>query len=433
MKAPIRPTLAPQQLKSKPLQTPVALTVAYEFASFEHCRATYALQVKSHGYSRISNPTVEELENRLRDRSEAVGSVAFASGMAAISNLLFAVAYSGANVVANPQLYGGTIALFQYCETFGIETRWVDFRDYNAVRAAIDDNTVLIFSETISNPGMRMYAYDVIYAIAQEAGVLCAIDNTNLVGLFDALDYCDVEVLSATKYIGGHGTAVGGLLVCGPFEAMPSRYPRLFTKSGDYAQQRAVDINRESPFLTVFRCSLLRNFGAAMSPMNAFLFLNGLETLDLRMGAVSRSAVKMAEWLACSSEVSIVNHPELNADNRDFLKYFAKGTGGLFCFELRRGIAAVPILLDSLRRVKIATNIGDCKTILQHVATTSHGQCDEESLARAGANSSTLRVSTGLEATEELIEDLRNALSICAQHTYPLEVRSARQNVTAPT
>lgn len=414
-------TIPPPPKKTRPLRPPIAATVAYAFESFEHCADTYGHKVRSHAYSRLSNPTVEALEEAMAAKSGALQSVGFASGMAAISALYMSLCRPGKNIVSSSRLYGGTLALQKSLMQFGVGIRYADFSNAAAVEAQIDDDTVMLFSEPIANPAMDWYDYAKIRELAKAHSVLCVLDNTNTVALFNALSWCDLEVVSATKYIGGHGAGLGGLVMCAPVVLSPTRYQHLNHCSGDFGNRSPLEFG-EYALPNMLRGSHLRNFGACMSPFNAFLFSLGLDTLDLRMIDISRRTLELARLCAADPAVELVLHPELGPCSSGIHEYFPQGTGGLFSFQLRGGIDNVKQFFGALSFIPVATNIGDSKTIIQHVETTSHSQLTQEQLNAAGIPPNLLRVSVGLEPLEKLVAEFKECLAAAARCGAPLPI-----------
>lgn len=401
---------APPAKFTRPLRPPIVATVAYEFESFQHCADTYGHKVRSHAYSRLSNPTVEALEESISARTGALATVAYASGMAAISALYLAFGRPGKNIVSSSRLYGGTLALQHNLQEFGIEFRYVDFGDAGAVEEAIDDNTVMLFSEPIANPAMNWYDFAAIRDVANRKGVVSVLDNTNTTALFDALAWADVDVTSATKYVGGHGSGLGGLVICSALDLQNNkRYQYLDKTSGDFAGQSPISFGVHA-LPNMLRGANLRNFGACLSPFNAYLFQLGLDTLDLRMRDISKRCLELAKYCDAHLSVGIVLHAELGAAATGIERYFPQGTGGLFSFTLNGGMPAIHRFFDALSLIPVATNIGDSRTIVQHVESTSHSQLSREKLDAAGIPSGLLRVSVGLEPIEKLLAEFKTAL-----------------------
>lgn len=395
---------------TRPLRPPIAATVAYEFESLQHCADTYGHKVQSHAYSRLSNPTVEALEESVSARTGALATVAYASGMAAISALYLAFGRPGKNIVSSSRLYGGTLALQHNLQEFAIEFRYVDFADAGAVEDAIDDDTVMLFSEPIANPAMNWYDFAAIRDVAGRKGVVSVLDNTNTTGLFDALAWADVDITSATKYVGGHGAGLGGLVSCSELNLQQNRrYQYLDKPSGDFAGQSPLAFGGYA-LPRMLRGANLRNFGACLSPFNAYLFQLGLDTLDLRMRDISKRCLELALYCQSHSSVDLVLHPEIGTAADGIERYFPRGTGGLFSFTLHGGMPAIQRFFDALSLIPVATNIGDSRTIVQHVESTSHSQLSREKLDAAGIPSGLLRVSVGLEAIEKLLAEFNTAL-----------------------
>lgn len=394
---------------TQPLRPPIAATVAYQFESFQHCADTYGHRVRSHAYSRLSNPTVEALEERITQKEGAHQTVAFASGMAAISALYMGLCRPGNNIVSSSRLYGGTLALQHRVKEFGVEIRYADFSSSKSIESSIDDKTVMLFSEPIANPAMDWYDFEAIYQIAKKHNVVCVLDNTNTIALFDAMNYCDLEIVSATKYVGGHGAGLGGLAICGPFDISDKRYEGANSPSGDFGGKRPSETGVNA-IPNILRGSQLRNFGGCLSPFNAYIFSLGMDTLDLRMRDISRRTLAIAQLCEKHPAVELVFHAELGPKAKGVEKYFPNGTGGLFSFKLHGDESNVRRFFDALQLIPVATNIGDARTIVQHVETTSHSQLSPDQLTAAGIPRNLLRVSMGLESLEDLTVEFTRAL-----------------------
>lgn len=402
---------SPQVRATRPLRPPIAATVAYEFDSLQHCADTYGHKIQSHAYSRLSNPTVEALEQSMSERCGAYKAVAYASGMAAISALYMALARPGKNIVSSSRLYGGTLALQHNLREFGVEFRYVDFSNPGEIESAIDENTVMLFSEPIANPAMSWYDFAAVKELAASYEVLSVLDNTNTIALFDALRWCDIEVDSATKYVGGHGAGIGGLVLCSRIDLSKKRYAHLSKPSGDFGGRNPVSLGADA-LPGILRGACLRNFGACLSPFNAYLFQLGLDTLDLRMRDISYRTLELARFCHSHPCVGVVLHAEVGPHSAGIEKYFPRGTGGLFSFTLKQqGYEAIQKFFGSLSLIPVATNIGDSRTIVQHVESTSHSQLTQEQLAAAGIPPGLLRVSVGLEPLDKLLKEFSCALS----------------------
>jgi O-acetylhomoserine (thiol)-lyase len=283
-----------------------------------------------------------------------------------------------------------------------------------SLSALIDENTVLIFSEPIANPAMNWYDFEAVRDLSLEFGVLNAIDNTNTVALFDALAWCDIDVTSATKYIGGHGAGLGGIVLCKSFALDHPRYAHLNKPGGDFGGKSPLEFGPLA-LPSILRGACLRNHGACMSPFNAFLFQLGLDTLDLRMRDISSRCLSLAKYCQSHSAVGTVLHAELGPSAQGIERYFPHGTGGLFSFSLKGGKPAIERFFDALSMIPVATNIGDSKTIIQHVESTSHSQLSQQQLDAAGILPGLLRVSVGLESLDKLIAEFETALAAAMQ------------------
>ncbi|CCE98562.1 K01740 O-acetylhomoserine (thiol)-lyase (plasmid) [Sinorhizobium fredii HH103] len=395
---------------SRPLREPIVASVAYAFESFDHCVDTYAGRVNSHAYSRISNPTVEGLERRIATMLGGSEAVAFSSGMAALAGLFLMLTAPGTNIVSSPRLYGGTLAFFNWLQGFGVETRFAEFNHIEAVSRLVDQNTIALFSEPIANPSMRTYDFEAVNRLSEELDVLYILDNTNTVGLFNSLRWADVEVVSATKYVGGHGAAVGGLVISKSTSSKLNRCRQFSNPSGDFSGRRPIDIAGSETIPAVLRRSILRNLGGCMSPFNAFLFSLGCDTLALRMRDISVRTEGLARFLHAHPAVDVVLHPSISDQAHLVSRYFPNGSGGLLSFRIKGGEQSVRSFFDNLPSLPVATNIGDSVTIVQHVETTSHSQLAPAALTAAGIVPDLLRVSVGLEPLEQLIDEFTCAL-----------------------
>jgi O-acetylhomoserine (thiol)-lyase len=338
-----------------------------------------------------------------------------ASGMAAIAYALFNVAQAGDEILALSTLYGGTYTLLMdRMRRHGITVRLIDPEDLSALEAAITDKTRAIYLETIGNPNMNIPDFDAIAAVAHSRGVCVIADNTfgtpYLVRLGD--HGVDVVVHSLTKYIGGHGTSIGGAVIdMGSFDWRSPRYPDFVEPDPGYHGLVYADLG-PGAYITKLRVMQLRDTGAALSPFNAFLFLQGLETLSLRMDRHSANALRIAEWLQNHPQVQWVRYPALPGDpyHERALRYFPKGLGAILSFGIRGGITAGKKFIDALQVFSLLANVSDTKSLVIHPASTTHSQLDEEGLRLAGVAPEGIRLSVGLEDVEDLIEDLEQAL-----------------------
>jgi O-acetylhomoserine (thiol)-lyase len=396
--------------------TPIYLSTAFVFRDSDQAAARFNMEQAGHVYSRISNPTVSVLEERIAALEGGVGAIATASGQAALHLAVATIAGAGSHIVASRALYGGSHNLLHYTmRRFGIETTFIDPRDADAWRAAIRPETRLLFGETLGNPGLDVLDIPTVSAIAHEHGLPLLVDSTFttpwLIRPFDL--GADLVYHSATKFLCGHGTVVGGLLVdSGRFDWDRSgRFPEL---TEPYAGFHGMVFSEEStvaPFLLRARREGLRDFGACMSPMNAFQILQGIETLSLRMERHVANACKIAAFLAAHPMVSRVSYPALEShpDHALARRLMPRGCGAVFSFDLKGDRAAGRRFVESLRVFSHLANVGDARSLVIHPASTTHFRMDAPALAAAGIGEGTLRLSVGLEDADDLIADLKAA------------------------
>jgi len=372
-----------------------------------------------HVYSRISNPTNAVLEERVTALEGGVGAVATASGQAALHLAISTLAGAGSHVVASRAIYGGSHNLLHYTlRRFGIDTAFVDPRDFSAWRAAIRPNTKVLFGETLGNPGLDVLNVRAVADIAHEHGLPLLVDSTFTTPyLLRPFDYgADLVCHSATKFLGGHGTAIGGLLVdSGAFDWEASgRFPEL---TEPYAGFHGMDFQEESTvaaFLLRARREGLRDFGACMAPMTAFQLLQGVETLSLRMERHIANTRVIIKFLVEHAAVESLSYPELSShpDHALAKVILPRGCGAVFTFEIRGGRAAGRKFIESLRLLSHLANVGDAKSLVIHPASTTHFRLDDEALKAAGIGAGTIRLSIGLEDVADLIDDLAQALRL---------------------
>jgi O-acetylhomoserine (thiol)-lyase len=396
--------------------TPIYLSTAFVFRDSDQAAARFNMEQAGHVYSRISNPTVSVLEERIAALEGGVGAIATASGQAALHLAVATIAGAGSHIVASRALYGGSHNLLHYTmRRFGIETTFIDPRDADAWRTAIRPETRLLFGETLGNPGLDVLDIPTVSAIAHEHGLPLLVDSTFttpwLIRPFDL--GADLVYHSATKFLCGHGTVVGGLLVdSGRFDWDRSgRFPEL---TEPYAGFHGMVFSEEStvaPFLLRARREGLRDFGACMSPMNAFQILQGIETLSLRMERHVANACKIAAFLAAHPMVSRVSYPALEShpDHALARRLMPRGCGAVFSFDLKGDRAAGRRFVESLRVFSHLANVGDARSLVIHPASTTHFRMDAPALAAAGIGEGTLRLSVGLEDADDLIADLKAA------------------------
>ena len=396
---------------------PIYQTTSYVFRDTDHAAALFNLERSGHIYSRISNPTTAVLEERVAALEQGVGAVATASGQAALHLAITTLTGQGGHIVASASLYGGSVNLLALTlPRFGIETTFVKPRDLKGIEAAIRPETALIFAETLGNPGLEVLNIPAVSEIAHRAGLPLLIDNTF------ASPYlcrpvelgCDLVMHSATKWLGGHGVAIGGVVVDGGrFDWEKSgRFPTL-TKP--YAGYHGIDFAEEfgpQAFCMRARAEGLRDFGAAMSPANAFHILQGVETLPLRMERHVANTAKVLEFLMESEAVSWVLHPTLpsHEDHELAKRLLPKGAGSIVSFGVKGGRAAGRRFIEACGLASHLANVGDAKTLVIHPASTTHQQMDAEQLAAAGVGEDMIRLSVGLEDLGDIVEDLRQAL-----------------------
>ena len=399
--------------------TPIYQTTSYTFNDSQHGADLFDLKVPGNIYSRIMNPTNGVLEQRIAELEGGVGALALASGMAAIRYSIEAIAEVGSNIVSTSQLYGGTYNLFAH--TFprqGIETRFADANDFERVKSLIDENTKALFCESIGNPAGNIVDLQKWADIAHEAGVPLIVDNTVATPLLcRAFDHgADIVVHSLTKYIGGHGTTIGGAIVdSGKFDwaAHSDRFPIMSTPDPSY--HGVVYTEAMGPAAYIGRCRVvpLRNTGAALSPHSAFLIMQGLETLALRMERHCENAEKVAQHLNNHPLVNWVNYATLpDSPYRETCNKICGGrASGIISFGINGGAAAGSKFIDALQLILRLVNIGDAKSLSCHPASTTHRQLNEQELASAGVTEDMVRISVGIEHIDDILEDVDQALA----------------------
>jgi len=401
---------------------PIHYTTSYVFADADQAAGRFDMSRAGHVYSRLSNPTTAVLEERVAALDGGIGAIATASGQAALHLAIATLTGAGGHIVASRALYGGSHNLLRYTlPRFGIQTTFVDPRDTDAWRAAITDNTVLLFGESIGNPGLDVLDIPMVAAIAHEHGLPLMVDATVVSPCLQqpiALG-ADLVVHSATKYLGGHGVAMGGLLIDGGcFDWTAS--PRFATLTTPYDGFHGMDFSEESPvaaFLLRARREGLRDFGACLSPMNAFQILQGLETLPLRMAQHVRNARQIADYLSAQPMVERVNYPGLatHPDHALANALLPKGPGAILTVELTGGRRAGMAFIDALRVFSHVANVGDAKSLVIHPASTTHSRMSSEDLAASGIGEGMVRLSIGLEDADDLLADLDRALRAVAK------------------
>jgi len=398
---------------------PIYQTVSYNFNDAQHAQDLFALAEPGNIYSRIMNPTWNVLEERMAALEGGVAALAVASGQAAVTYSVLNVCRSGDNIIASSKLYGGTYNLFAHTlPQYGIEVRFVDPDKPEELASHVDENTKLVFAETIGNPRLNVVDLDAWADAAHAEGLPLVVDNTVptpiLTRVFD--HGADIVVHSATKFIGGHGTSIGGIIVdSGNFDwaAQPDRYPGLTKPDPSYHGVVWTDAMGPAAYVGRVRTVLLRNTGAALSPFNAFLLLQGIETLPLRMERHSENALAVAEHLKGLDGVTWVEYPGLpDSSHAEIASRILKGgSGALVAFGIEGGRDAGRKFIDSLELFSHLANIGDAKSLAIHPATTTHSQLDEGELASAGVTDDMVRLSVGIENIDDIVADIDQALA----------------------
>ena len=399
---------------SRARAVPIYQTTSYVFESADHAARVFALQEPGNIYTRITNPTTAVLEERLAQLDDGVAALAVSSGQAAIALTVLNIARAGQNIVSSSAIYGGTYNLFHHTlARFGIEVRFVDSSDVSSVAHAIDSNTRLVYTESIGNPKNNVDDFDAIAAVAHAHGLPFVVDNTVSPIIFRPFDHgADLVVYSLTKFIGGHGTSIGGAIVdSGRFDWTNGRFPE-FTEP-DPSYHGLVFGTLPAAFAIRARVQLLRDLGPCLSPFNAFQFIQGLETLPLRIKAHCRNALAVAEWLQANPSVAWVNYPLLpdHPDHERAKRYLTDGAGAIVGFGIRGGLDAGRRVIDSVKLFSHLANIGDAKSLIIHPASTTHQQLSQEERRATGVTDDYLRLSIGIEDIQDILEDLEQAIA----------------------
>jgi len=396
---------------------PIFQTTSYVFEDTESAAAYFNLQEYGNTYARIMNPTVAAFEERVANLDDGAGAVAFASGLAAQSAAMFTLLRPGDHIVASSALYGGTITQLKHVlGKLSVGLDFVDVDDLGAWRAAMKDNTKLLFAETIGNPGGNVLDIEKVAELAHEHECPLMIDNTFATPyLCRPLEWgADIVVYSATKFLGGHGTSLGGVVVeSGEFDWSNGRFPVISDPSPAYHGLAFHETFGMYGYLMKLRAETLRDLGAAISPFNAFLLAQGIETLPLRMRQHVANAQAVAKFLEAHPGVSRVSYPGLAGSRHHELaeKYLPEGAGAVFCFDLPGGREHGQKFIESLTLFSHLANVGDAKSLVIHPASTTHRQLSEEELANAGISAGTIRLSIGIESADDLIWDLQQGLA----------------------
>jgi O-acetylhomoserine (thiol)-lyase len=396
---------------------PIFQTTSYVFEDPESAAAYFNLQEFGNTYSRIMNPTVAAFEERVASLEGGCAAVAFASGIAAQGAALFTLLGPGDHVVSSSALYGGTVNQLKHLlRKLSVDLTWVDPDDLDAWRAAVRENTKVFYGETIGNPGGNVLDIEAVAAVAHEHGIPLLVDNTFATPyLCRPIEWgADVVLHSATKFIGGHGTSIGGVVVdSGRFNWSNGRFPIVAAPSPAYHGLQFHETFGTYGYAMKLRAETLRDLGACLSPFNAFLFLQGLETLSLRMARHVENAATVARFLAAHELVSQVTWPGLPASRYRTLvdKYLPRGAGAVFSFDIRGGREAGQEFIRGLTLWSHLANVGDAKSLVIHPASTTHRQLSEEELRAAGVGAGTIRLSVGIESADDLIWDLEQGFA----------------------
>ena len=402
---------------TKSRAVPIYQTTSFVFEDTQEGADLFALQKAGNIYTRITNPTTSAFEERIAALEGGVGALATASGMAALTYTILGLAHAGDHVVAASTIYGGTFNLLkETLPRYGITTTFVDIDNLEEVEAAIGDNTKLVLIETLGNPVINIPDIEKIAEIAHKHQIPLVSDNTfatpYLINVFS--HGVDIAVHSATKFIGGHGTTIGGVIVdSGKFDwAASGKFPQFVNEDPSYHNLSYTRDVGAAAFIVAARVQLLRDMGAALSPFNSFLLLQGLETLSLRVERHVQNAEKIVDFLVNHPKVEKVNYPKLADSPYNALaeKYLPKGVGSIFTFHVKGGEAEARKVIDSLEIFSNLANVADAKSLVVHPATTTHAQLSDSDLEAAGVTKNQIRLSIGLENAEDLIEDLRLAL-----------------------
>ena len=393
---------------------PIYATTSYVFRDSAHAAARFGLADAGNIYGRLTNSTQDVLEQRVAALEGGAAALALASGAAAITYTLEALGQSGGHFVAQKTIYGGSYNLLAHTlPAFGITASFVNIHDLDEVEAAIQDHTRAIYIETLGNPNSDIPDIDALAELAHKHGLPLVVDNTfGTPYLIRPIEHgADIVVHSATKFLGGHGTTLGGIIVdSGRFDWSASgRYPAIAEPNPSYHGVSFVKAAGPAAFVTYIRAILLRDTGAAISPFAAFLLLQGIETLSLRLERHAANTAKVVEFLAAHPQVEKVNHPSLkeHPDHELYQRYFPDGGGSIFTFEIVGGVEEAHKFIDSLKIFSLLANVADVKSLVIHPATTTHSQLTKEELADQGIKPNTIRLSVGTEHIDDIIADLQ--------------------------
>ncbi|MDD5216733.1 MAG: O-acetylhomoserine aminocarboxypropyltransferase/cysteine synthase [Candidatus Omnitrophica bacterium] len=398
---------------------PIYQTTSYQFRDSDHAANLFALKEFGNIYTRLMNPTTDVLEKRIALLEGGAGALAVASGQSAITLALLNIAQAGDEIVSADNLYGGTYNLFHYTfPRLGIQVKFVKSNDLEAFQKAITPKTKALYAESIGNPKLDVADLEGIAQLAHRNGLPFVLDNTVSPYLLRPFDFgVDIVVYSATKFIGGHGTSIGGLIVdSGKFDWTNGKFPLIAGPDASYHGINFVEALKplgNIAYIIKARVTLLRDLGPALSPFNAFLFLQGLETLHLRMPCHAENALAVAKYLEKKNGVSWVNYPGLpsSSENKRAARYLSKGAGAILGFGIKGGLEAGKKFIDSLQLISHLANVGDAKTLAIHPATTTHQQLSREEQLATGVTPDFIRLSIGLEHIDDILADIGQALS----------------------
>lgn len=401
---------------------PIYQTSSYVFRNCDHAAARFGLSDAGNIYGRLTNPTEDVFEKRIAALEGGVAALAVASGAAAVTYTILNLAQNGDNIVSAKNIYGGSFNLFEHTlPQYGIETNFVDIFNEEEVESAINEKTKALYIETLGNPNSDVVDIESVEKIAHKHKIPLVVDNTFATPyLVRPIEYgADIVVHSATKFIGGHGTSIGGVIVDGgkfDWEAS-GKFDSLTKPNPSYHGISFTQTCGAAAFVTKVRAVLLRDTGATVSPFNAFLFLQGLETLSLRVERHTYNALKVVEYLNNHPQVESVSHPSVSKDPKQqelYKKYFPNGGGSIFTFDIKGDAQKAKDFIDNLELFSLLANVADVKSLVIHPATTTHSQCTEEELLDQGIRPNTIRLSIGCENIDDIIQDLDEAFKAVA-------------------
>ncbi len=398
---------------------PIYQTTSYQFKDTDHAANLFGLKEFGNIYTRLMNPTTDVLEKRVAALDGGIGALAVSSGQSAITLALLNIAQAGDAIVSADNLYGGTYTLFHYTfKKLGINVKFVKSNDIEAIKKAITPKTKAVYAETIGNPKLDIADIEALAKVAHDNGIPLIVDNTSAPYIFKPIDFgADIVVYSATKFLGGHGTSLGGLIVdSGKFNWENGKFPLIADPDPSYHNVKFVEALRpigNIAYIIKARVTLLRDIGFALSPFNAFLLLQGIETLHLRLAQHCSNALKVATFLKGHKKVAWVNYPGLaDSPEKDRAKkYLPLGAGAIIGFGIKGGASAGKKFIDSLELVSHVANIGDAKSLAIHPASTTHSQLSPEEQASTGVSPDFIRLSIGIENADDIISDIDQALN----------------------